>query len=81
MIEPTGSMSQKGTQRWQNAKTLIHIGGNLQTPPIGLWSLDFGAMTIACFAKNKFGAARDESPRLLLMLSVFFIPYNIIIKI
>ena len=27
-------------------------------------SLDFGAMTIACFAKDDVGAARDESPRL-----------------
>lgn len=27
-------------------------------------SLDFGALTIACFAKDNVGAARDESPRL-----------------
>ena len=35
----------------------------------------------ASFAKDDVGAARDESPRLSLMLSVFFISYNIIIKI
>lgn len=64
-------MSPKGTQRRQNAKTLTHIGGNLQTPPIGLWSLDFGAMIIACFAKDKFGAARDESPRFYLYPFLF----------
>ena len=36
-------------------------------------SLDFGAMTIACFAKDDVGAARDESPRFYLSPFLFTI--------
>ena len=36
-------------------------------------SLDFGAMTIACFAKDNVGAARDESPRFYLSPFLFTI--------